>query len=100
MFSCFYSLLVFRSVPCQIAGGGHTHFATEGGVEYAPGREAAQADQFPNVGPLLQALHQSLGMPYPVSVYQCLQVHSEPAVHRIREVGSIRANYYYLLLIG
>ena len=41
-------------------------------------------------------LHQSFGMTYSKPVNQCLQIHSEAAVHRIREIGGIRPDYCFL----
>ena len=88
--------IVFRFRPCPVLHGAYARFAPEGGVEYAPGREAASADYFPHVGLFPTFPDQPFGVLHPIPVDQPLQIHSEPTVHRIREVRGIRPEYYFV----
>lgn len=47
----------------------------------------------------IAAIQQCLGAFHPVRIYQLLEVAPEVVVHRIAQVGRIRAGYYTLILI-
>ena len=72
-----------------ILQGSHANYFSERHIEHALGGKPATAEKLAHRA--LITLQQLLGTGNPVGVYQPLEVAAEVVVHRITQVGRIRA---------
>ena len=72
-----------------ILQGSHANYFFERHIEHALGSEPATAEKLAHRA--IFTVQQLLGASYPVGIYQPLEVASEVVVHRIAQVGRIRA---------
>ena len=72
-----------------ILQGSHANYFSERHIEHALGGKPATAEKLAHRA--LITLQQLLGAGNPVGVYQPLEVAAEVVVHRITQVGRIRA---------
>ena len=84
----------------DILQGSHPDHFPERHIEHALGGEPATAEKLAHRA--FATVQQLLGAGHPVGVYQLLEVASEVVVHRITQVGRIRAEYkrIYIILIN
>ena len=80
-----------------ILQGSHANYFSERHIEHALGSEPTTAEKLAHRA--IFTVQQLLGASHPVGIYQPLEVASEVVVHRITQVGRIRAGYYTVLLI-
>ena len=74
-----------------ILQGSHANYFFERHIEHALGSEPATAEKLAHRA--IFTVQQLLGASHPVGIYQPLEVASEVVVHRITQVGRIRAGY-------
>ena len=79
-----------------ILQGTHADYLPERHIEHALRGEPATAEKLAHR--TLITLQQLLGAGNPVGVYQPLEVAAEVVVHRITQVGRIRAGYYTAMI--
>ncbi len=72
-----------------ILQGSHANYFFERHIEHALGSEPATAEKLAHRA--IFTVQQLLGASHPVGIYQPLEVVSEVVVHRITQVGRIRA---------
>ena len=72
-----------------ILQGSHANYFFEHHIEHALGSEPATAEKLAHRA--IFTVQQLLGAGNPVGVYQTLEVAAEVVVHRITQVGRIRA---------
>ena len=74
-----------------ILQGSHANYFSECHIEHALGSEPTTAEKLAHRA--IFTVQQLLGASHPVGIYQPLEVASEVVVHRITQVGRIRAGY-------
>ena len=72
-----------------ILQGSHANYFSERHIEHALGGKPATAEKLAHRA--IFTVQQLLGASHPVGIYQPLEVASEVVVHRITQVGRIRA---------
>ena len=80
-----------------ILQGNHANYFSECHIEHALGGKPATAEKL--IHRALITVQQLLGAGNPVGVYQPFEVASEVVVHRITQVGRIRAGYERICII-
>ena len=80
-----------------ILQGSHANYFSERHIEHALGGEPATAEKL--IHRAIFTVQQLLRASHPVGIYQLLEVASEVVVHRITQVGRIRAGYERICII-
>ena len=80
-----------------ILQGSHANYFFERHIEHALGGEPTTTEKLAHRA--IFTVQQLLRASHPVGIYQPLEVASEVVVHRITQVGRIRAGYYTVILI-